>query len=92
MYAVLIRNVAKPGRAAEYLEVSQRFAEAMRELPGLVDFRVLVSDDDPSVVLDLLLWESREAAKADDGSTFLRFKPELKPLFAGNTTETFEVF
>lgn len=92
MYAVVIRNTVRAGKSKEYVEVSRRFAGAMRELPGLVDFRVMVLDDNPDVVIDLLLWESREAAKADDGSAFLRFKPELKPLFEGNSTETFEVF
>lgn len=91
MYAVIIRNKVRPGMRGRYVEVSQRFAAEMRKLSGLHDFRVLVSDDDKDTVVDLLLWESREAAAADDGSVFLSFKPELKPLFESNVTETFEV-
>lgn len=89
MYYILIKNVAKPGMAETYAEVSKRFGQEMERLPGCASFEVLRSDQEPEVVANLICWESREAARADDGSTFLAFKSELKPLFVSNTTETF---
>ena len=87
---VLIKNVTRPGMADAYAEVSRRFGREMEELPGCRGFEVLRSDQEPEVVANLICWESSEAVRADDGSTFLRFKPELKPLFVSDTTETFE--
>lgn len=91
MYCVLIKNVAKEGKSEEYAEASLRFAAEMRKLPGCLSFDVLRSDQDDSVIANLITWESREAAAADDGSVFLAFKPQLKPLLVSNTVETFEV-
>lgn len=91
MYYVLIKNTVKEDKAEEYAEVSKRFGAQMESLPGCLRFEVIRSEQSPKVIANLICWESREAAQADDGSTFLAFKPELKPLFMGNTTETFEV-
>lgn len=91
MYYVLIKNIAKEGKTEEYAEVSKRFGAQMEQLPGCVRFEVIRSEQEPAMIANLICWESREAAQADDGSTFLAFKPELKPLFESNTTETFEV-
>ena len=91
MYYVLIKNVAHEGEAEAYAEVSKRFGAAMEQQPGCLGFEVIQSVQDPQVIANHIRWESREAAAADDGSTFLAFKGELKPLFVSNTTETFEV-
>lgn len=91
MYYVLIKNVAREGKVDQYAEVSKRFGAAMEQLPGCLSFEVIRSCEDSRVVANLIRWESRKAAEADDGSTFLAFKPELKPLFESNTTEAFEI-
>ena len=67
MYYVLIKNVAREGRAEEYAEVSKRFGAEMERLPGCLRFEVIRSEQEPDVIANLICWESKEAAQADDG-------------------------
>lgn len=92
MYIIVIKNTAKEGFAQEYREASVRFMNEMKRLPGLIDAQVWQDNNDQNQILNVIFWESEEAAKADDGSLFMKYKPELKPYFVTNTTQTYKSF
>ncbi|MBR3359188.1 MAG: antibiotic biosynthesis monooxygenase [Solobacterium sp.] len=92
MYIIVIKNTAKEGFAQEYREASVRFMNEMKRLPGLIDAQVWQDNNDQNQILNVIFWESEEAAKADDGSLFIKYKPELKPYFVTNTTQTYKSF
>ncbi|MCR4951875.1 MAG: antibiotic biosynthesis monooxygenase [Solobacterium sp.] len=92
MYIIVIKNTAKEGFAQEYREASVRFMNEMKSLPGLIDAQVWQDNNDQNQILNVIFWESEEAAKADDGSLFMKYKPELKPYFVTNTTQTYKSF
>lgn len=92
MYIIVIKNTAKEGFAQEYREASVRFMNEMKSLPGLIDAQVWQDNNDQNQILNVIFWESEEAAKADDGSLFMKYKPELKPYFVTNTTQTYKNF
>lgn len=92
MYIIVIKNTAKEGFAQEYREASVRFMNEMKSLPGLIDAQVWQDNNDQNQILNVIFWESKEAAKADDGSLFMKYKPELKPYFVTNTTQTYKSF
>ena len=89
MYIVMVRNIAKEGMEAEYMDVSKKMMDDMKKLKGCVDARVLQAEENASIIIDEIVWEDKEASKIDDGSVFLKYKPQLRPLFVKNTTETF---
>ena len=91
MYIVMVRNIAKEGMETEYRDISKRMMEEMKELEGCVDARVLQAEEQASVIIDEIVWEDKEGSRIDDGSIFMKYKSQLKPLFLKNTTETFIV-
>lgn len=91
MFVQMITNTAKHGHEDAYLAASRRFAADMTATSGCLASYVWQATDDPAVVVNVNLWESAEACAADDGSTFLAHKAELKPHFAGNVTTMYEV-
>ena len=91
MYIIMIKNIAKEGMETEYKNVSIQMMEDMKSLEGCIDARVLQSEENPNVIVDEIIWKSKDASKIDDGSIFMKYKPQLKPLFVSNTTETYYV-
>ncbi len=90
MYIVVIKNKVKENCEEAYFEVSKRFAEDMKKVEGCSDAYVLKSLDEKDVIVNVEHWVSKSAKDADDGSVFLKYKPELKPLFLSNTAEEYE--
>lgn len=90
MYIVVIKNKVKENCEEAYYEVSKRFAEDMKQVEGCSDAYVLKSLDEKDVIVNVEHWVSKSAKDADDGHVFLKYKPELKPLFLLNTAEEYE--
>ncbi len=90
MYIVVIENTVKQDSIEKYAEVSTRFMNEMKTLPGMMDALVWKDEHNPSQILNVMMWESKDASKADDGSIFLKYKAELRPYFITNTSRTFE--
>ncbi len=90
MYIVVVKNKVKENCVEAYYEVSKRFAEDMKSVKGCKDAYVLKSLNNPDEITNVEHWESKEAKEADDGSVFLKYKPELKPLFLSNSAEEYE--
>src|SRR5437868_1154087 len=57
-YAVVERRLA-PGRAAEYLEATAAFAEALRGARGYLAARSYLSEEDPDSALEVSRWLRR---------------------------------
>ena len=89
MYIVVIENTAKKDCHEEYRLASCRFMNEMKEVPGVIDAKVWQDRNNPEQILNVIVWESEAMAKSNDGSLFLKYKPELKPYFETNTTRTF---
>ena len=89
MYIVVIENTAKKDCFEEYRQASCRFMNEMKTVPGVIDAKVWQDRSNPEQILNVIIWESEDMAKADDGSLFLKYKPELKPYFVTNVTRTF---
>lgn len=89
MYIIVISNTVKEGFAEDYKKASVCFMNEMKTLPGLIDAQVWQDKSDQNQILNVIIWESEEASKADDGSLFMKYKPELKPYFLTNTTKTY---
>ena len=70
----------------EYRLASCRFMNEMKEVPGRHRREGMAG---PEQILNVIIWESEAMAKSNDGSLFLKYKPELKPYFETNTTRTF---
>lgn len=90
MYICVVKNVAKEGCADAYYAASKRFAQDMKSVDGCVDAYVLKSLSNPNEILNVEYWDSKEKKEQDDGSVFLKYKPELRPLFVSNTLEEYE--
>lgn len=90
MYIVVIKNKVKENCEEAYYEVSKRFAEDMKQVEGCQDAYVLKSLEQKDVIVNVEHWASKEAKEADNGSVFLKYKSELKPLFLSNSAEEYE--
>ena len=90
MYVCVVKNITKQGCADAYYEVTKRFAQEMKNVDGCIDAFVLKSLSNPCEIVNVEYWQSKEKKEADDGSVFLKYKPELKPLFISNTSEEYE--
>ncbi len=89
MYIVVIENTAKKDCIEEYKLASQKFMNEMKTLPGMIDAEVWQDNTHSEQILNVMLWDSQEASKIDDGSVFLKHKSELKPYFVTNTMRTY---
>ncbi len=91
MFVVIIKNKVNLSGKKEYIDESLLFAQDMEKVNGCMHSYVLESNDQEDIVVNLEMWESKEAYDKYDGSVFLKHKAKLKPYFLGNTTETYNV-
>lgn len=89
MFVVLVKNKVELECLSDYIQVSKKFAQDMNNVEGCTMAKVLTSSTEKDIVTNLEIWESKEAYDKYDGSIFLKYKPELKKGFLGNTTETY---
>lgn len=89
MYICLIKNKVSPDHITEYLEGAKAFAEDMKSVDGCVDAYIMQSDLDKDIVVNVEVWRSKEDKTNDDGSVFLKHKPNLRPYFLGNEFESY---
>lgn len=90
MYICVVKNLTKQGYTDAYYQVAKRFAQDMKSVDGCIDAYVLKSLSNSNEILNVEYWNSKEKKEQDDGSVFLKYKPELKPLFVSNTLEEYE--
>lgn len=90
MYVVMVKNEVEPDCRDVYVEESKSFAADMRGVPGCLAAQVLepAGNRSDSSVINLEIWESKEAHDACDGSVFLAHKAALKRGFLGNETSS----
>lgn len=89
MYIVMITNTVKAGSEEAYKKGSAAFMEEMKTVEGCLNTQVWQNSTDSCEIVNVLVWQSEEAAKADDGSVFMKHKPQLRPHFVTNTVQTY---
>ncbi|MCD7840321.1 MAG: antibiotic biosynthesis monooxygenase [Erysipelotrichaceae bacterium] len=89
MFVVIIKNKVSLLGKQKYIEESLLFAQDMEEVNGCMHSYVIESNEQEDIIVNLEIWESKEAYEKYDGSVFFKHKAKLKPYFLGNTTETY---
>lgn len=89
MYIVIVKNKVKQSKKSEYMRHSRLFAEEVKRVAGCKNTYVLASVDYEDIVVNVEIWESKNAYEQYDGHVFLKYKEKLKPDFISNTTEIY---
>jgi len=92
MVARVAEIIAQPGKTAELCRIIQDQVPLVRELPGFVDYFMLVLESEARVVLMLSFWESGKDAEGFERGLLPDMRARLKPLIeVGPTVRAFDL-
>lgn len=91
MYLCLIKNKVCPEHIQQYIEAARAFAQDTKTVKGCIDAYIMQDAQNEDIIVNVELWKSKEDKDQDDGSVFLKHKPNLRPFFLGNEFEAYYV-
>ena len=93
MFTRVVELTSKSGKSKELASaINEKAVPILKKQPGFVDETILVSDTEPTRVLGLSFWNSREDAERYHREQYSRIVETLKPVLKKDPkVETFNV-
>ncbi|MFB3814110.1 MAG: antibiotic biosynthesis monooxygenase [Terriglobales bacterium] len=93
MYTRVVEITAKPGKARELCStINDKVLPMLRKHTGFVDETILISDQNPSMVLGISTWKTREDAERYNREDYPKVTDTIRNLCETTpTVRTFDV-